>query len=619
MSHIHTSLLDGVDDRLRDGFEELRTRRVLDDARAFRDGDAPTPKRGPAVLRESGRKEAGGRKPERVQLRAGLTELDSLDEQIHRIARQERRIIASDKIFTVVIDRRTTQSIVVAHARLPKLDLPNNACAGHHRLARTDRSVPAQRRSGDGQARREDHGEGKLGARREGKEQAGSHTHRPVRIEHRRGGGPTKALKPHAAFAAKASDEVTSWKCKRPQKLVRGWNDRLKALSNVPTLHTTWKKKVLGVQASVEVTEWKGDKTLQKQQQSWLDNSEQFQTLLASFAAHYPGPPVRLPPLPSAAVATETTSFFLAEVTRPPACGGVLTDVADAQPHNHTASDASSDNERDAGDEDLPRIHTQRSSRLTIVAPSIESDSDHVLDDDDAANVVVDARELRKCVLLSACTPTVDCDTPHPAGPQSLLASIDSAATSFESSFVETTKRFIASFACCREQQPSAGQETENMIVTEEEEEEEKSDPTVFLLPSSPVLHPVYAQSHNRQEHDVTNEHTQRERGSGGCSQTSTDANTQEVTREEPRQVIGHAAPGQEKGNLKTEQEIGKDDLTNDVIVTSIDASIDSSIDAQAQQGALALADTASVVREGEAAFKGTQESIEEKVREVSR
>jgi len=389
----------------------------------------------------------------------------------------------------------------------------------------------------------------------------------------------------------------------------------LKALSNVPTLHTTWKKKVLGVSASVEVTEWKGDKKLQKQQRSWLDNSEEFQTLLASFAAHHPGPPVRLPPLSSAAAATEATSFFLAEVTHSPDCGGVLTDVADAQPHNHTASDASTDNERDAGDEDLPRIHTQRPRRLTIVAPSIESDSDHVSDDDDAAHVVVDARELCKRVLLPACTPTVDCDAPHPAGPQSLLVSSDSAATSF----VETTKGFIASFACCREQQPSAGQETADMIVTEEEEEEEKSDPSVFLLPSSPISHPVYAQSHNGQEHDVTNEHTQREKGAGGCSQTSTDANAQEVMTEEPRQVIGHAAPGQEKGNLKTEQEIGKDDMTNDVIVTSIDASIDSSIDVQAQHGALALGDTASVAREAHLHLKTITKEAEAALKTLRR
>lgn len=188
------------DDRLREGFDQLHTHRILEVARAFRDGEAIIPQKGTFPRREYTRHES------RARSRKHHTKLVSLDQEIDRMTEKERQLKTSDKVYKFVHDRRTTTTLMLAQtvARLPKLDMAQV----HHRggaqadgqMAETERSAP--RRSGEGVQNNRGERE------RRGRRMDGPQTDRQA---HREQGRESEGLSPLASSRkspVKASEEV---------------------------------------------------------------------------------------------------------------------------------------------------------------------------------------------------------------------------------------------------------------------------------------------------------------------------------------------------------------------------------------------------------------------------
>ena len=373
-----------VDDRLTEGFEELRTRKVLEFARAFRNGEAPArqarvpaaalPRRGDAP---SDNRRAAPRST------VTFTQLESLDEEIRQAAEKEKKMRTQDKVFTVVHDRRTHKRLMLAQTvtRLPKLDLSRvhdkdgNGAGQVH----TERSEAARRRG------EKEGTEGKAGKKeKHERHREGPFTDRPRgALEH----GMHEHASPAAGkkAAAKASAEVTEWK--RHNKVKHSLRPRMESerLRPLKLPRGTWKQRVAGATASEETTEWKGLTKVHKLQQSWLNSETEFRALLASFGANYHDAEPEGSNQPDAS-GDESQSFFLTSS---------LTSKA-ASPPPKSARKPESDH-GGSSDNDEERMNGMLVSkrRLTIVAPTISLDDDDDDDDDDDGQAFVEASQLR--------------------------------------------------------------------------------------------------------------------------------------------------------------------------------------------------------------------------------
>jgi hypothetical protein len=370
---------EDVDDRLNEGYEELRTRRVLEFARAFRDGEALAPQqRVPALFPRSDKRRAVARSTVKY------TQLESLDEEIRRAAEKEKKMQTQDKVFTLVHDRRTKKTLMLAQTvtRLPKLDLSRVHSKQGHGQAHTERSEAARRRGEKHQA------EGKA----EKKEKHGKHGKHGMykgEVPHTDRPAPTHGVQVHESpaavkkAAAKASTEVTEWKRQSKVKLShrpRIEPERSRAIK-LPSLGGTWRQRVAGATASEETTEWKGLTKVHKLQQSWLNSETEFRTLLASFGANY------LQSNQSYVCGGESQSFFLTASS--PAPNAASEDLVERD------EDSSENEERMNG-------MTVSKRRLTIVAPTITLDYSDDDDDDNDAQEFVEASQLRAQVRQGA-------------------------------------------------------------------------------------------------------------------------------------------------------------------------------------------------------------------------
>jgi hypothetical protein len=355
-----------VDDRLNEGYEELRTRRVLEVARAFRDGEALAPQKRVLALfpRSDERRAVASRSTVKY------TQLESLDEEIRRTAEKEKQMQTQDKVFTVVHDRRTKKTLMLAQTvtRLPKLDLSRVHGKQGHAQAHTERREAKRRgekHQAEGKAEKKEHHGMYKGV--------GPHTDRPR-------GAQAHGVQEHESPAAvkkapaKASAEVTEWKRQsKKQSHPRIEPERSRALK-LP--RGTWRQRVAGATASEETTEWKGLTKVHKLQQSWLNSETEFRALLASFGANSNYTPSNQ----SCVCGGESQSFFLTSSS--PAPNAASKDLVERD------GDSSENEERMNG-------MTVSKRRLTIVAPTISLDDSDDDNDDNAAQELVEASQLR--------------------------------------------------------------------------------------------------------------------------------------------------------------------------------------------------------------------------------
>ena len=354
-----------VDERLNEGYEELRTRRVLEVARAFRDGEAVAPQQRVLALfpRSDKRRAVASRSTVKY------TQLECLDEEIRRTAEKEKQMQTQDKVFTVVHDRRTKKTLMLAQTvtRLPKLDLSRVHSTQGHGQAHTERREAKRRgekHQAEGKAeKKEKHGMYKG---------EGPHTDRPR-------GAQAHGVQEHESPAAvkkapaRASAEVTEWKrqSKKQSQRPRIEPERSRALK-LP--RGTWRQRVAGATASEETTEWKGLTKVHKLQQSWLNSETEFRALLASFGANY------TQSNQSCVCGGESQSFFLTSSS--PAPNAASKDLVERD------GDSSENEERMNG-------MTVSKRRLTIVAPTISLDDSDDDNDDNSAQELVEASQLR--------------------------------------------------------------------------------------------------------------------------------------------------------------------------------------------------------------------------------
>lgn len=379
---------DAMDDRLRDGFETLHTHRVMEMARAMRDGDSLAHLQGPDPLQRNrgGRVRLEGRLPGRPRQ---FTRIQTLDEEIEALAAKERKMRTSGKSYSVVIDRRTHKSIMVAKTvTLPKLDcskaapqgptagISNGGAMSHRALSEKEDG----RRRGDKEPA--SHGRGEDGAQTD-------RTRRPEDSERL----PAMRAK---VVAAKASEEVTQWKkrqrrgVKKPSKLIA--DALMKSPPQLPPMRMTWKARLKETQASHEVTEWRGLKRFEKLERSWLDSEDEFRTLLASFelsrqrkeaSACEERPP-------DVAEEGQGSSFFLtSELTEQPLPTPPRRGLASGSRGGHGSDRVSSEDEEAMNPSQIVR------EQIAVVAPDIAGPSSEDEDGDEESSFI-DASALRQ-------------------------------------------------------------------------------------------------------------------------------------------------------------------------------------------------------------------------------
>ena len=380
---------DTMDDRLRDGFETLHTHRVMEMARAMRDGDFLAHLQGPDPLQRNrgGRVRLEGRLPGRPR---EFTRIQTLDEEIEALAAKERKMKTSGKSYSVVIDRRTHKSLMVAKTvtRLPKLDcskeaapqgptagISNGGAMSHRALSEKE----DRRRRGDKEAA--SHGRGEDGAQTD-------RTRRPEDSER------LPAMRPKVA-AAKASEEVTQWKkrlrrgVKKPSKLIA--DALMKSPPQLPPMRMTWKLRVKETQASHEVTEWRGLKRFEKLERSWLDSEDEFRALLSSFELSRQGKASACEEGPSdVAEEGQGSSFFLtSELTEQPLPTPPRRGRASCSRRGHGSDRASSEDEEAMNPSQVVR------EQIAVVAPDIAGPSSEDEDGDEESSFI-DASALRQ-------------------------------------------------------------------------------------------------------------------------------------------------------------------------------------------------------------------------------
>ena len=321
-----------LEERLRDGFEQLHTHRVMEAVHAYRNGETLLPTKGPDPLqshsqrkREFARQQANP--PPLAAQRRLYPQLEALDQEVRDLAEKERKLLLSGKVLSRVHDRKTTTTLMLARTAtrlpsLPKLDLPPVTDAqtvsvdelkGELAKARAHLGGPATDRPSARRAavRRDERATGEKRQRRQsGQEQAvgprdhgqngGAQTDRP----RQKSSSPMAAIQIIRANA-KASDQITQWKRDaKPKKLRLLDRDQIKPL---PSLRATWKSRVRGACATMETTEWKGFVKFEKLRQKWEEDEQAFRTLLESCRPHArPASPPGAADNPE-----EDSSFFL--------------------------------------------------------------------------------------------------------------------------------------------------------------------------------------------------------------------------------------------------------------------------------------------------------------------
>ena len=387
-----------LEERLRDGFEQLHTHRVIEAVHAYRNGETPLPTKGPDPLqshsqrkREFARQQANP--PPLAAQRRLYPQLEALDQEVRDLAEKERKLLLSGKVLSRVHDRKTTTTLVLARTAtrlpsLPKLDLPPVTDAktvdelkGELAKARAHLGGPAtdrpsarraaawkdERAAGEKRQRRQSGQEQAVGPRDQG-QNGGAQTDRP----RQKSSSPMAAIQIIRANA-KASDQITQWKRDAKPKKVRLLDkDQIKPL---PSLRATWKSRVRGACATMETTEWKGFVKFEKLRQKWEEDEQAFRTLLESCRPHArPASPAGAADNPE-----DDSSFFLtgAPFKDPPV------------PSLGTASRARLD-EADAGQgidhEEEEEEEGNTRTQLFVDAPAIGSLDDD--DDDDDEDVV---------------------------------------------------------------------------------------------------------------------------------------------------------------------------------------------------------------------------------------
>lgn len=380
-----------VDDRLREAFETLHTHRVMEVARAIRDGESLAHMQGPDPLQ---RNRATRTRPEGAAPgRREFTRIEALDDEIEALEAKERKMKTSGKSYSVVIDRRTHKSLMLAKTvtRLPKLDcskaLRQGPALGLEYGGAMSQSGPEEtrRRSENEAAQRGCHG----------RRADGAQTDRSRRREPSRA---TNVVVAGKVAAAKASEEVTQWK-RRPRKGSKKTskmesNDLNKA-SLLPPMRATWKVRVKETQASHEVTEWRGLKRFEQLQRSWLHSEDEFRALLASFEVSHRGRadcPDKAHP--HSAEEGEGSSFFL---TAEPA----LQPLPSPRPHSRQGQTGGkgqgheSDQASSEGEENCLNPSQIVARQISVVAPSVGSCSSDEEDGDDGSSFL-DAGALRQ-------------------------------------------------------------------------------------------------------------------------------------------------------------------------------------------------------------------------------
>ena len=372
-----------MDERLRDGLETLQVHRVLELARAMRDGESQWKNnQGPSPLQRNrvGQPEGGRR---RVQRREEFTRMDQIDAQIDEVERKERKMKTGDKSYSVVIDRRTHKSLMLAKTRLPKLDCAHAVSSAA--AAAPGQDGPLSNRGGadDARRRRDDREHARRGVHCRAGD--GAQTERSRRIEDREVRMPALAHK-----VVKASDEVTQWKRQR-----RGGrkSSRLEAHGPKPMqlapMKMTWKTRVKETQASHEVTEWRGFKRFEKLERSWLDSEQEFRALLASFELSRRGGHAAEGKAPRGdPTEDEGSSFFLTSATMEEQPDPHSRERQKIRKQARGSDGASSEDEDEENPSQIVR------PRLSVVAPSMAQG--HSSDESEDDFIDASALRLRK-------------------------------------------------------------------------------------------------------------------------------------------------------------------------------------------------------------------------------